>query len=160
RRGAKIVDQPDACVMFALGGTLPPARGEVVEAPVETPPPAPERPSFGVNICGHIGSEKGVGEAVRSTIRSLRTVGIPVALTNRIDAGSVNPDTEFTAFSNDNPYSVNLVHLNADAVPHFAAGQQPGYRQNRHTIGYWCWELSVFPAKWTSSFEFFDELWV
>jgi hypothetical protein len=33
--------------------------------------------SFGVNIAGYINSEKGVGEAVRSSIRSLSAVNIP-----------------------------------------------------------------------------------
>src|SRR5262245_19516610 len=98
--------------------------------------------TLGVNLAGYIASEKGVGEAVRSEIRSLQAAGIPYALNNFTDTGSANRDTTFTHFQEDNPYPVNLVHVNADQTPVFAGQKGEAYFRGRYNIGYWFWEVS------------------
>ncbi len=60
----------------------------------------------------------------------------------------------------ENPYPVNLVHVNADQVEHFAATNGVGYFQERYNIGHWVWELSRFPDAYQRSFDYFDEVWV
>jgi glycosyltransferase involved in cell wall biosynthesis len=114
---------------------------------------------FGVNIAGYFGSEKGMGEAVRSDIRLLRAAGIPFAVDDFVDSGSVNPEVVSGAVGG-NPYTVNLVHVNADQLPAFAESRPPDYFEGRYTIGYWTWELSEFPHDWRPSFDYVDEVWV
>lgn len=114
---------------------------------------------FGVNLAGYSRSEKGVGEAVRAAARALEAVSIPYVINDVVDCGSVNTEQAFTKCTNENPYGINLVHVNADQVPYFAAQRGGSYFQGRYNIGCWFWELSQFPREWHSSFRFFNELW-
>jgi GT2 family glycosyltransferase/glycosyltransferase involved in cell wall biosynthesis len=123
--------------------------------------PAPrELTSLGVNIAGYIASEKGVGEGVRSDIRTMQAAGIPYVLNNFADPGSSNQDITFEHFSFGNPYPTNLMHINADAMPEFARRKGKAYFANHYNIGYWAWELSEFPKEWHASFQYLDEIWV
>jgi glycosyltransferase involved in cell wall biosynthesis len=128
--------------------------------PLECTGKGPPERGYGVNVSGYISSEKGVGEGVRSDLRSLAAAGIPFALNDWLDCGSENVDTAYTSFSGENPHSVNLVHINADQAPAFARAKGPRYFLGHYNIGYWAWELSDFPEKWKGSFEYFDEIWV
>jgi glycosyltransferase involved in cell wall biosynthesis len=114
---------------------------------------------FGVNVAGYFGSEKGVGEAVRSDLRLLRAAGIPYSTDDYVDPGSINSEAVARS-GHGNPYAINLVHINADQLPSFAASRPEDYFEGRHTIGYWTWELSEFPAVWRRSFDYVDEVWV
>jgi len=115
---------------------------------------------FGVNISGYINSEKGMGEGVRSDIRCLQTTNIPFVLNNFIDSGSVNNEMDFNNLSEDNPYGINLIHINADQLPFFIQQRGKEYLKNRYNIGYWAWELSHFPEEWYGAFQYLDEIWV
>lgn len=114
---------------------------------------------FGLNVAGHLNSEKGVGEAVRSIIRALEAAQIPYVLNNFHDPGGVNNDTTLTYFSEDNPYPVNLIVLGTDMLPHFVQEKGPKYFSNHYNIGHLLWELTDFPREWLPNFRFFDEIW-
>jgi glycosyltransferase involved in cell wall biosynthesis len=118
------------------------------------------RRRLGVNVAGHLSSEKGVGEAVRSTIRILEAAQIPYILNNFHDPGAVNNDNTFTNFSEQNPYRVNLIVLGTDALPHFVREKGRQYFANHWNIGHWAWELADFPREWFRHFQLFDEVWV
>lgn len=117
------------------------------------------RAGVGVNVAGYAQSEKGVGEALRNELRTLAAAGVPYVVNNFVDHDSDNRDAS-VAFDGDNPHAVNLVHVNADQVEHFAAVNGVGYFQGRYNIGHWVWELSDFPDAWRRSFDYFDEVWV
>jgi glycosyltransferase involved in cell wall biosynthesis len=136
---------------------LPEARGGA--AAVDRPADREAGRPFGVNVAGHFGSEKGMGEAVRSDVRLLRAAGIPFVVDDFVDSWSENPEIT-SGQAGGNPYAFNLVHLNADRLPAFAEARGRDYFEGRYTIGYWTWELSEFPADWRSSFENVDEVWV
>jgi GT2 family glycosyltransferase/glycosyltransferase involved in cell wall biosynthesis len=116
--------------------------------------------SFGLNLAGYIASEKGVGEATRSVIRSVRATNIPYVLNNFADPGSANLDTTFVHFSADNPYGINLIQVNPGEMPRFASEKRRTYFHNHYNIGYWWWELSSFPEEWQMCFQYFNEIWV
>ena len=80
-------------------------------------------------------------------------------LNNVTDSGSANIDSTLSGFTDDNPYSINLIHVNADQVPIFATVKGDEYFRGRYNIGCWFWELSQFPEEWYSSFQPFDEIW-
>ncbi|HXG93051.1 MAG TPA: glycosyltransferase [Blastocatellia bacterium] len=119
-----------------------------------------QQKTFGVNLAGYIASEKGVGEALRSQVRCLEAMKIPYVLNDFRDDSSVNLDRTLTNFSEDNPFSVNLVQVNADQVPGFAWAKGDAYFEGHYNIGYWNWELSDFPHEWLPSFRYFNEVWV
>ncbi|OWK43924.1 glycosyltransferase family 4 protein [Fimbriiglobus ruber] len=118
----------------------------------------PPNKSFGVNVVGFLRSEKGLGEACRATIRAIRQVDIPYALNNWEDGGSINGDTSLTGLIRENPYPINLVHMNAHECSYIAR-DTPWYYQGRYNIGFWNWELEWFPEQWRDSFNYFDEIW-
>jgi glycosyltransferase involved in cell wall biosynthesis len=108
--------------------------------------PAP----LGVNLAGYFAAETGVGEAVRSEIRSFEAAGIAYVRNHVVDGG----------LAQENPHPVNLVHVNADQVPLFVRQKGAEYFRHRYNIGYWFWEISQFPEEWQGSFERFQEIWV
>lgn len=122
------------------------------------PWPDKKRP-FGVNLAGTFGSEKGLGEVARSSVRALEAASIPYVVNNFVDPDSANLDTQVHAFALDNPHNVNLIHLNFDIVPAFAQEKGHSYFAGRYNVGCWFWELSEFPEVWYPFFDYFNELW-
>lgn len=122
--------------------------------------PGPVTESFGANVLGFLQSEKGMGEAVRSTARCMAVTGTPHTLNNWVDGLSSNRDDTLlaSAFDLTNPYPVNIVQLNAD-ISNYLAAKMPWYFKGRYNIGYWNWELEWFPPEWQSSFDLYDEIW-
>jgi glycosyltransferase involved in cell wall biosynthesis len=114
---------------------------------------------LGVNVAGYLDTESGMGEAARGSIRSLEAAGIPVALNNVVSRLRQRDLSYAGAFVTANPHPFNLVHLNADNMGWFAAGQGRAYFRHRYTIGYWFWELSDFRDEWIPFFGFVDEVW-
>lgn len=115
---------------------------------------------LGVNVAGYFNSEKGVGEAARSTVSALRAAGVPVTLNNVLDYGSANRESTGWAFSERNPHPINLVHVNVDRVAAFVAERGEAYFRRRVNVGFWFWELSTFPDDWRPRFHRLDEIWV
>ncbi|NIV16390.1 MAG: glycosyltransferase family 1 protein, partial [Aliifodinibius sp.] len=96
--------------------------------------------------------------AVRNQIRELKEVKIPYVLNNFEDPGSENIE-KVGEFSINNPYKVNVVHVNSDQL-HVFAEDKKNYFLDRYNIGYWVWELPSFPKEWYDRFELFNEIWV
>lgn len=115
---------------------------------------------FGVNLAGYFQVESGLGEGVRSTLRSLEAAAIPFVL-NNCDFNSElhGTDTNFTNFSADNPFPVNIVQINADSMVKFVNSFGRSYLKNRYNIGFWLWEMLRFPREWFYAFDLFDEIW-
>jgi glycosyltransferase involved in cell wall biosynthesis len=137
--------EQEVCTLYALN-------------PFVKQPPAADTP-LGVNVAGYCASEKGVGEAVRSVIRSLEAVQFPYVVNNCTDLGSANQDAVDTPFAYDNPFVFNLINLNAANLPEFVSTRGDGYFQGHYNIGSWAWELSDFPNDWEASFQYLDEIW-
>ncbi len=116
---------------------------------------------FGVNVAGYLNAESGVGEAARGYVRGLKRAGIPVAL-NNVDVAvtSRKSDYHLGEFAQNNPYSINLICVNADQMPAFVDKFGEGYLKDRYNVGVWWWELADFPQAYWESFRWFDEIWV
>lgn len=123
---------------------------------------ASRRPSYaGVNVCGYLRTESGVGAAARSYVRALRRLDVPVAL-NDVSALSGNraEDGTLSGFVADQPFETNLVCV--DVEKHHALLSHFGedFFRNRYNIGVWWWEVQGFPRKWWDRFAYYDEIWV
>lgn len=114
--------------------------------------------AFGVNLSGHLRSEKGVGEAVRSVMRLLDAAQVSYVLNDLEDPFSLNRELIANVHA-DNPYRVNLLVLAADAKPFLALRSQV-YFANHYNIGHWAWELQDFPVEFLSNLEPFHQVWV
>lgn len=115
---------------------------------------------IGVNVAGYLDTESGMGEAARASIRALEAAGVPLALNNVVSRLRAGDATYRAAFADANPHPFNLVHLNADNMPAFAARRGRRYFADRYTIGYWFWELSIFRDEWVPFAGYVDEVWV
>ena len=115
--------------------------------------------NFGINISGYINGEFGVGEGARANIRSIEAAGIPFALNNFTNSPHRKQDTTYQDFSQDNPYPVNLIQVNADEVTKFIKSAGYNYLERRYNIGFWAWELPTFPPELCSRFNCFQEIW-
>jgi len=133
-------------------------QSETIPHRIVYPWPDKNRP-FGVNVAGNFGSETGVGEAVRASLRALQAASIPYVINNIVDPNAANIERQIHGFDQGNPHSVNLIHLNFDIVRTFAKEKGPRYFAGRYNIGCWFWELSEFPDASYPSFDYFNELW-
>jgi glycosyltransferase involved in cell wall biosynthesis len=115
----------------------------------------------GVNVCGYLRTESGVGEAARGYVRALRSLNIPVALVDISDL-SANRCEDRSLRIEDPPefYEVNLIC--AYVAQHFAVLSHLGHEffEGRYNIGVWWWEQPQFPRKWHDRFAYYDEIWV
>src|SRR5438876_12245759 len=73
----------------------------------------------GVNVCGYLRTESGVGAAARGYVRALEKTGLPLALldishlqTNR------SKDNALSRFDDEHPFDINLIC--ADVELHYA----------------------------------------
>ena len=114
---------------------------------------------LGVNVSGYLDTESGMGEAARASIRALHATGVPLALNNVLSRLRAADHTYRGGFTDENPHPFNLVHLNADNMPAFAARRGRRYFAGRYTIGYWFWELSIFRDEWVPFAGYVDEVW-
>ena len=55
---------------------------------------------------------------------------------------------------------MNLVCVNADALPEFATRAGSGLFEERYSIGMWWWEVNEFPDRLADAFKYVDEVWV
>jgi glycosyltransferase involved in cell wall biosynthesis len=127
--------------------------------PRQGAPPAVMRAPIGVNVSGYLEAESGMGEAARASVRSLEAAGIPFALNNEPSLLRATDTTYRDAFGVNNPHPFNLVHLNSDNMPVFAARRGPAYFAGRYTIGYWFWELASLRPDWVLFSGYVDEVW-
>jgi GT2 family glycosyltransferase/glycosyltransferase involved in cell wall biosynthesis/SAM-dependent methyltransferase len=113
----------------------------------------------GVNVCGYLRDESGVGQAARSYVAALDHLGVPVSLRD-VSELSVNrsDDPSFARFDNDHNLPVNLVCVNADQH-YVVVRHDPEFFAGRYNIGVWWWELPSFPPEWRDRFEHYDEIW-
>lgn len=118
---------------------------------------------FGVNLVGFGMGELGVGEDVRMMARCLEAAGVPFCLINRQTA-AWSPWTrqeDFTViphFSLEPRYRYTIVAMTGfdTAALHL---DRPDIFETTHMIGFWPWELPVWPADWSGVYSLVDEIW-
>jgi len=148
----------------AVPPALPPAE-PVAAAPATSAaaarpaPPAPVPPS-GVNVVGYLRSEVGVGEVARQLVGAFDAAGV-TAMAINVPTPDSRQHHRYSASSRPrNPFPVNVLCINADMLPAFAADVGERFFADRYTIGVWWWETDQFPETYHASFDLVDEVWV
>jgi glycosyltransferase involved in cell wall biosynthesis len=141
-------------------GDLPPvvgSSGDWADAPGAN---GDAPPAAGVNLAGYFGSEMGVGEAARQIAGAMDAAGVRTSPIE-VPVETARMPAELAALPHERtPFDVNLICVNADMLPAFAAAAGESFFANRHSIGMWFWEIEHFPARWHPSFEPLNEVWV
>jgi glycosyltransferase involved in cell wall biosynthesis len=116
---------------------------------------------WGVGVFGYLTAESGIAEGARSSVLSLEAAGVPVKAINVEVGAFANTEASFAvADSGDNPFAVNLVHLNADHAAMLPDRIGIENYAERYTIAFWAWELAEFPDALKPAFEAVHEVWV
>jgi glycosyltransferase involved in cell wall biosynthesis len=137
------------------------------------PSPAADAPTqaspkpFGVNLYGFAYGELGIGEDLRMAVECCEAAGIPFHVVN-VDAGDVRQADRLLEGKTHElhskalpPYRNNIFCLPAfDTVSRVFMEKGASAFEGYHNIGWWPWELSVFPKAWKPyAFELVDEVW-
>ncbi|MEZ5786309.1 MAG: glycosyltransferase [Xanthobacteraceae bacterium] len=109
----------------------------------------------GVAIFGLFTAEIGIGQAARGVANALHTTTVPFSCHNFDHPNTTNSVTYPCETDWRSKYRQHLYILNPPELLHLTA-ELP---LDRHRIGYWHWELPVFPAIWAPAFDFVDEVW-
>lgn len=114
---------------------------------------------FGVNLVGMLRSEKGGGVGVRGSRTCLDLAGIHTGFVNLPDEESLNNEGETGIGAQENPFSINLIHIPPFETPKLHRFGR-SFFAGRTNIAYWAWELDEFPDSLHEYFRLFDEIWV
>lgn len=144
-----------AVISLTQGGPPPPAEPASAARPEEV------KLEASVRHYGYHRAESGVGAATRSEHQALRGGGAPVEAA-AIPAYRVQDrlDPDYPLVSGPSRSAIHLIHVNADQTSLAERWADPCiFAPDRHRIGYWAWELDVFPDAWNSAFDRIDEIW-
>jgi glycosyltransferase involved in cell wall biosynthesis len=120
-------------------------------------------PEPGVNLIGFAQGELGIGEDVRMAVAACEAAGIAYSVIN-ISTG-VNTRQADAALAeslkqiSDAPYGVNVFCLTGFDTVRVFFEQGAHLFANRYNIGWWPWELPVWPRDWLPAFDVVDEIW-
>lgn len=123
---------------------------------------------FGVNLIGFAFGELGIGEDIRMAAEECEEAGIPVAIVN-IDPGHEVRQKDFALLkylkSKDSdeqdgaPYAINIFVLTGFDTARVYLEKGNKLFDGRYNIGWWPWELPVWPKRWRVAFDLVDEVW-
>ncbi|MDZ5460323.1 glycosyltransferase [Azohydromonas lata] len=119
---------------------------------------------YGVNLIGFAFGELGIGEDLRMAAQACKSADIPFKVFN------VNPGPQLRQAdqllaphvvqdAKDLPYTINLFCLTGFDTLRVFAELGPALFAGRYNIGWWPWELPVWPKRWTPAFTVVDEIW-
>ncbi|MEB3262371.1 MAG: glycosyltransferase [Cyanobacteriota bacterium] len=116
----------------------------------------------GVNLIGYARHALGIGEDLRTTELALRQVGVP---TRVIDFPP--GDCPGRLLSGDSPSQgaddhnrTTILCLTAEETTRYVLSCGRSLLRSCYVIGYWPWELPIWPAHWRQALELVDEIWV
>jgi glycosyltransferase involved in cell wall biosynthesis len=121
----------------------------------------PQRFVTGVNVCGYLTGELGLGAAARGYISALKQLDLPLALNDLTDSVPGLPGrVELPGVPRKaSPYTVNLITVPAQDHEFLVKSIGPAFLLGRYNIGVWFWELPEFPEEYRFVFDEYDELW-
>jgi glycosyltransferase involved in cell wall biosynthesis len=120
----------------------------------DSPPSA-----LGVNVFGYFYAESGVGEHSRQLVETIRQAGIPYAAIPYTRTLTRQQHPFADPHIGDPIYPIDILSINADELPHFAAEAGESFLESRYNIGLWAWEIEEFPTLMARSQKHLDEIW-
>jgi glycosyltransferase involved in cell wall biosynthesis len=120
---------------------------------------------FGVNLFGFAYGELGIGEDLRMAVAACESAGIPYRVVN-IDAGKDLRQADSLLKQRVQrselvaPYGINIFCMPGfDMVSRVFLRQGAEVFKGRINIGWWPWEMPVWPKAWGEAFGLVDEVW-
>jgi len=124
-----------------------------------------DRP-FGVNLIGFAFGELGIGEDVRMAAEACEKAGIPFTVVNIQPGHSLRQaDRALAAHvakgenqDDEAPYAFNIFCLTAFDTARVYLERRRLF-DGHYNIGWWPWELPIWPRDWGIVFNLVDEIW-
>ncbi|MEK0313653.1 glycosyltransferase family 4 protein [Cohnella sp. 56] len=115
----------------------------------------------GINLVGYARAEMGIGESCRLAARAISTTELPFGIINFGGASTARvSDNSWAHKELESPrYNVNILHVNAEQMVEVYTKYGSSLFKDRYNIGYWHWELPIFPDEWLDGFKFAHEIW-
>lgn len=136
-----------------------------VEQPASISQPKTTRP-FGINLIGFAFGELGIGEDVRMAAAACDAASIPYSVLNIHPGDSLRQEDEAlrehvsrSGASEEAPYAINLFCLTGFDTARVALERGPQLFEGRTNVGWWPWELPVWPKQWEEALQIVDEIW-
>lgn len=119
--------------------------------------------SPGVNLIGFANGSFGIGEDLRMAAAACDAAKIPYSIVN-ISTGSRDRESDRyideNLLASFNPkFRVNIFCMSAFDTVRVFLEKGFGLFNSRYNIGWWPWELPVWPRKLNAAFELMDEVW-
>jgi glycosyltransferase involved in cell wall biosynthesis len=124
---------------------------------------ASQRP-FGINLIGFAFGELGIGEDVRMAVAACEAAAIPFNIVNinpgcELRQGDKILEPQIVESKEDAPYAINLFCLTGFDSARVYLERGLTLFKGRYNIGWWPWELPVWPIEWQIAFDLIDEVW-
>jgi len=114
----------------------------------------------GVALIGLLKAEVGIGQAGRSAAKALEAVGYPHSRHAITAPALFDEVVDFSCETNSSSiYDTALIYLNADTMAQSRGIIPSSLLAGRRCIGFWHWELPVFPRLWAPAIDMVDEIW-
>ncbi|MDG0794523.1 glycosyltransferase family 4 protein [Cohnella ginsengisoli] len=115
----------------------------------------------GINLIGYARAEMGIGESCRLAARAISTTDVPFDIINFGGASTARvADNSWAHKESELPrFNLNILHVNAEQMVEVYTKYGPSLFNGRYNIGYWHWELPIFPDEWLDGFKFAHEIW-
>lgn len=128
---------------------------------IQFPKPIVAAPKRGVNLIGFAYGELGIGEDVRMAAAACDAVGIPYDVISIAPGAEVRQADYSVAdkVKEQGSYPVNIFCLTGFDTAHLWLKREAELFAGRYNIGWWPWELPVWPGHWQCAFDFVDEVW-
>jgi len=116
---------------------------------------------MGLNVVGWFKAELGIGESARCMAKATAAAEIPHAFVDmKLPCLNRMGDNTYTAqLQSTNPYRANVFHIDPPVSGDIDHHHGDTFRQDRHNIAYWAWELPEFPDQWVEACQYYDEIW-
>lgn len=111
-------------------------------------------------ISGLPKSQTGVGSNLRMSFEAFRTLGVSAQVHDVADGLATVDMGPRQLFGRSLNRSVNLHHMNADAIPQVLTAQAFAQAGDAYNIGYLLWEFDVLPDTHRLALDMLDEIWV
>jgi glycosyltransferase involved in cell wall biosynthesis len=120
---------------------------------------------LGVNVLGGHTRIYGIGKSSAIFVNAFAQAGIPVNAIEYYNGGHadfehVAAHTRGVHLTRSASEPVNLYVANADCTPDILLKIPPQVFRHKYNIGYWAWELDVFPHHLMKHLKVYDEIWV
>ena len=120
---------------------------------------------FGVNLYGFAYGELGIGEDLRMAVACCESANIPYRIVNievgsNVGSGDKSLEKKISGQKDEVDFLINIFIIpgfdTAERI-FLKIGKQPF--ENHYNVGWWPWELNIWPKNWMKVFDLVDELW-